>query len=229
AGGRVGGAARVGSYARGPPPPATIATTSAPAAVQTAQPFQCSETPNRPTVVAVMKAASVATPNPTDSSGGTQCRQASRSTAITSPATAFNRNAGPTLSLSWPQSKYIFKCTAPDTSTAAAANARILMVISVRPWPSDPEPPLDTVWRPPWFTRNRLWGRGHREATCPGVLADPHPERGPSAVAPLHRGGRGWPLRTAQQCARPALLGLAALDRSGARRPLHRRVPAAGG
>ena len=49
-----------------------MATSSDTAAVQTAHPVHTSETPNRPTVAAVTKAARVDTPKPTASSGGIQ-------------------------------------------------------------------------------------------------------------------------------------------------------------
>jgi hypothetical protein len=75
-----------------------IATISDTAAVHTGPPVQCSCTPKSPTVDAMTKAPSVEAPNPIASSGGAQCRHSSSSSAITTPATAFSMNAGPTTS-----------------------------------------------------------------------------------------------------------------------------------
>src|SRR5690242_5051401 len=113
--------------------PATIATTSAPAAVQTAQPRQCSCTPNRPTVAATTNDPSVHTPNPAVRKPGTQLLRHSRSNAaITTPAATLSRNAGPTTG--WPRntSTQRYRCTKADTSTATAPTTRIHMTLSVR-------------------------------------------------------------------------------------------------
>ncbi len=72
-------------------------------------------------MVASVKAPSVAMPKHADRTPGSQWCQRTRSTAITTPATTFTRNAGPSTVSSRMNWNHRIRWIAIEASTAAAA------------------------------------------------------------------------------------------------------------
>ena len=79
-----------------------------------------------------MNAPRVLAPKPAARNPGAQCRHASSSTAMTRPATALNRNAGPMMSTSLITSSHSLRWTYADTSAATAVTIRVPITVSVR-------------------------------------------------------------------------------------------------